>query len=57
VLALSRGLLDYLEAQRQRHWALQARQHPCIYLDEATALIVSGGALVMRPPGAALCWG
>ena len=45
VLALSRGLPDYLEAQRQRRWDQQARQHPYVYLGEATALIVGVGGI------------
>ena len=53
VLALSRGLPDYLEAQRARRWDQHARRHPYIYLGEATALIVGVGALAMRPLGSA----
>jgi phosphoglycerate dehydrogenase-like enzyme len=45
VLALSRGLPDYLEAQRARRWDQDARQHPYIYLGEATALIVGVGGI------------
>src|SRR2546425_7125865 len=45
VLALSRGLPDYLKAQRQRRWDQQARQHPYISLGEATALIVGVGGI------------
>ena len=45
VLALSRGLPDYLEAQRQQRWDQQARQHPYVYLGEATALIVGVGGI------------
>ena len=45
VLALSRGLPDYLAAQRQRRWDPQARQHPYLYLGEATALIVGVGGI------------
>jgi phosphoglycerate dehydrogenase-like enzyme len=57
VLALSRGLPDYLAAQRQRRWNQQARQHPYVYLGEATALIVGVGGIGRRPPGSALRWG
>src|SRR5262247_1966509 len=45
VLALSRGPPDYLEAQRQQRWDQQARQHPYVYLGEATALIVGVGGI------------
>jgi phosphoglycerate dehydrogenase-like enzyme len=45
VLALSRGLPDYVEAQRQRRWDQQARRHPYVYLGEATALIVGVGGI------------
>jgi phosphoglycerate dehydrogenase-like enzyme len=57
VLALSRGLPDYLGAQRQRRWDQQARQHPYVYLGEAIALIVGVGALAMRPLDSAPRWG
>jgi len=45
VLALARGMPDYLEAQRQRRWDKNARRHPYIYLAEATALIVGVGGI------------
>lgn len=45
LLALSRGLPYYMEAQRQRRWDQQARQHPYVYLGEATALIVGVGGI------------
>jgi len=57
VLALSRGLPDYLEAQRQRRWDQYARRHSYVYLGEATALVVGVGGLVMRPLGSAPRWG
>lgn len=45
LLALSRGLPYYMEAQRQRRWDQDARQHPYVYLGEATALIVGVGGI------------
>jgi phosphoglycerate dehydrogenase-like enzyme len=45
VLALSRGLPADMEAQRQRRWDQNARQHPYVYLGEATALIVGVGGI------------
>lgn len=45
VLALSRGLPYYFEAQRQRRWDRDARRSPYIYLAEATALIVGVGGI------------
>jgi phosphoglycerate dehydrogenase-like enzyme len=45
VLALARGLPDYLEAQRARRWDPDARQHPYIDLAAATALIAGVGGI------------
>jgi phosphoglycerate dehydrogenase-like enzyme len=45
LLALSRGLPYYLEAQRQQRWDKEARQSPYIYLADATALIVGVGGI------------
>lgn len=45
LLALSRGLPYYVEAQRQRRWDKEARQSPYIYLSDATALIVGVGGI------------
>ncbi|MCZ6875873.1 MAG: D-2-hydroxyacid dehydrogenase [bacterium] len=45
VLALSRGLPYYVEAQQQRRWDKDARQSPYIYLADATALIVGVGGI------------
>ena len=45
LLALSRGLPYYVEAQRQRQWDKDARQSPYIYLADATALIVGVGGI------------
>ncbi len=45
VLSLSRGLPDYLEAQRQRRWDPDARRSPYIDLATSTALIVGVGGI------------
>ena len=45
VMALSRGLPWYMDAQRQRIWGKDARQSPYIYLAEATALINGVGGI------------
>lgn len=45
LLALSRGLPYYLEAQRQRRWDQEARQFPYVYLGESTVLIVGVGGI------------
>lgn len=45
VLALSRGLCFYMEAQRQRKWDQDARQTPYIDLATSTALIVGVGGI------------
>lgn len=45
ILALSRGLPYYMEAQRQRCWDPQARQHPYVYLGDAMVLIVGVGGI------------
>ncbi|MCH2210336.1 MAG: D-2-hydroxyacid dehydrogenase [Fuerstiella sp.] len=45
VLSLARGLPDYLEAQRQRRWAPDARRSRYIDLAESTALIVGVGGI------------
>jgi phosphoglycerate dehydrogenase-like enzyme len=45
LLALSRGLPYYIEAQRQRRWNREARASQYIYLAEATALIVGVGGI------------
>jgi phosphoglycerate dehydrogenase-like enzyme len=45
LLALSRGLPYYVEAQRQRRWDKDARQSSYIYLADATALIVGVGGI------------
>ena len=45
VLALSRGLPYYMDAQRENVWDKDARQHGYIDLAEATALIVGVGGI------------
>ncbi|ETX05206.1 MAG: hypothetical protein ETSY2_24355, partial [Candidatus Entotheonella gemina] len=45
LLALSRGLPYYVEAQKQRRWDKEARQSPYIYLAEATVLIAGVGGI------------
>ena len=45
LLALSRGLPYYVEAQKQRRWDKEARQSPYVYLADATALIVGVGGI------------
>ncbi len=45
LLALSRGLPYYIDAQKQQRWDKEARQSPYIYLAEATALIVGVGGI------------
>lgn len=45
ILALSRGLPYYMEAQRQRRWDKDARQFPYVYLGDATVLIVGVGGI------------
>jgi phosphoglycerate dehydrogenase-like enzyme len=45
LLALSRGLPYYVEAQQQRRWDQEARKSPYIYLAEATALVVGVGGI------------
>ncbi|MGE3536852.1 MAG: D-2-hydroxyacid dehydrogenase [Candidatus Tectimicrobiota bacterium] len=45
VLALSRGLPYYMEAQQQRRWDQQARKFPYVYLGDATVLIVGVGGI------------
>jgi phosphoglycerate dehydrogenase-like enzyme len=45
LLALSRGLPYYVEAQRQRRWDAHAPKIPYINLAEATALIVGVGGI------------
>ena len=45
VLALARGLPDYLEAQRQRRWDKAARKNPYVDLASSTALIVGVGGI------------
>lgn len=45
VLALSRGLPYYMDAQRQQHWDKEARRSPYIDLSTATALIVGVGGI------------
>ena len=45
VLALSRGLPWYLDAQRARAWNKHARRTPYVYLGEATALINGVGGI------------
>ncbi len=45
LLALARGLPDYLEAQRQRRWDEEARKCPYVDLATATALIVGVGGI------------
>lgn len=45
VLALSRGLFYYMEAQRQQKWDKDARQTPYMDLAASTALIVGVGGI------------
>ena len=45
VMALSRGLPWYMDAQRRRVWEKNARKSPYIYLAEATALINGVGGI------------
>jgi phosphoglycerate dehydrogenase-like enzyme len=45
MLALSRGLPYYVEAQKQHRWDKEARRSPYIYLSDATALIVGVGGI------------
>jgi phosphoglycerate dehydrogenase-like enzyme len=45
ILALSRGLCFYMEAQRQRRWDKDARTTPYIDLATSTALIVGVGGI------------
>ena len=45
VLALSRGLPYYMDAQRERIWDKDARKHGYVDLAEATALIVGVGGI------------
>lgn len=45
LLALSRGLPDYVQAQNRREWDKDAARHPFVYLREATALIVGVGGI------------
>ena len=45
VLALSRGLTWYADAQRNRNWDKDARKSPYVYLGEAVALIVGVGGI------------
>ena len=45
VLALSRGLPWYVDAQRDRHWNKDARRSPYIDLMEATALVNGVGGI------------
>ena len=45
VMALSRGLPWYMDAQRRRVWGKDARKSPYIYLAEATALINGVGGI------------
>ena len=45
ILALSRGLTWYIDAQRNRVWDKDARKSPYVYLAEATALINGVGGI------------
>lgn len=45
MLALGRGLLYYLDAQRERTWDADARQTPYIDLGSATALVAGVGGI------------
>ena len=45
VLALSRGMPWYVDAQRRRVWNKDARKSPYVYLGEATALINGVGGI------------
>ncbi|HEX9371876.1 MAG TPA: NAD(P)-dependent oxidoreductase, partial [Roseiflexaceae bacterium] len=45
VLALARGLPDYLDTQRERRWDSDARTRPSIDLASATALLVGLGGI------------
>ena len=45
VLALSRGMPWYVDAQRRRIWNKDARRSPYVYLGEATALINGVGGI------------
>ena len=57
VLALSRGMPWYVEAQRRRVWDKDARKSPYVYLGEATALINGVGSIgPMRRRGCATSW-
>ncbi len=45
LLALARGLPDYLDAQREARWDKEARQGSCVDLFGSTALIVGVGGI------------
>lgn len=45
VLSLARGLPDYMEAQRQRHWDPDARRNRYMDLASSTALILGVGGI------------
>ncbi len=45
VLALSRGLAWYVDAQRARRWDKDARRSPYVYLGDATALVNGVGGI------------
>ena len=45
LLALSKRLPDYFDAQRSRSWDKEARRHKAIHLNEATVMIVGAGGI------------
>ena len=45
LLALSKRLPDYFDAQRRRSWDKEARRHKAIHLNEATVMIIGAGGI------------